>query len=113
MTLTIPIEQVYGFYPIERVFGADSRLTKWYDEPIEVEVRRLQMTPVAFRWRGRRYSVQHLLKRWREAAEGWDPQSASDEECFRVEADGGTYELRLDRLAGRKQPQWRLARVWD
>lgn len=91
-------------------------MTKRYDDSIEVQVHRLE--PVAFCWRGRRYSVQRLLKRWREAGEGWDPEQVRDHECFRVEArvdddDGGIYDLRLDRLAGRGKPHWRLVRVWD
>lgn len=97
-----------------------SEVSKKYDEPIEVETAvvlregaSLPGQPVAFRWRGRRYSVHRLLKYWREAGEAWDPERAKDHECYRVEADGGTYDLRLDRLAGRSRPTWRLARVWD
>lgn len=86
-------------------------MSKKYDEPIEVET--CDRRPAAFTWRGRRYSVDRLLKRWREAGEGWDPERRRDHECFRVEAEGGTYELRLDRLAGRKKPRWRLSKVWD
>jgi hypothetical protein len=92
-------------------------LTKRYDDPIEVELAGTAFQPVAFTWRGRRYSVDRLLKHWRQTAEAWDPERRSDLDCYRVEALGGvqrgTYDLRLDRLAGRKQPQWRLARVWD
>lgn len=92
-------------------------MSKRYDEPIEVEVIEAEglrgMGPVAFSWRGRRYAVGRLLKYWREAGGAWDPERARDHECFRVEAEGGTYDLRLDRLAGRGRPRWRLARVWD
>ena len=93
-------------------------MTKRYNDPIEVEVENSQvevengqahLTPSAFSWRGRRYAVAVVLKYWREAGEGWDPQRARDHECFRVEAEGGIYDLRFDRLA----QQWRLARVWD
>ena len=87
-------------------------MTKRYDDPIEVELA-AESHPSSFIWRGRRYAVERLLKHWRVAGEAWDPDKKHDLECFRVEAAGGTYELRLDRLAGRKQPQWRLARVWD
>lgn len=88
-------------------------MSKRYDDPIEVEVAGSPASPAAFQWRGRRYSVQRLLKCWREAGEAWDPVRARDFECFRVEADGGTYDLRLDRLAGRNRPPWRLTTVWD
>lgn len=89
-------------------------MTKRYDEPIEVDtVDTMDRRPASFSWRGRRYTVQRLLKHWRESTSSWDPQRASDHDCFRVEADGGTYELRLDRRARAGQPAWRLARVWD
>ncbi|MCA1838960.1 MAG: DUF6504 family protein [Actinomycetota bacterium] len=90
-------------------------MSKKYDEPIEVEVsaqQALATKPVAFSWRGHRYTVNRLLKYWREAGEGWDPERVRDHECFRVESEGGTYDLRLDRLASRN-PRWRLLRVWD
>jgi hypothetical protein len=90
-------------------------VTKRYNDPIEVEVENSQahLTPSAFTWRGRRYPVAVVLKYWREAGQGWDPQRARDHECFRVEAEGGVYDLRFDRLAGPKAQPWRLARVWD
>lgn len=108
-------------------------MSKRYDHPIEVEEasrgsRALEKPPpgqsclrppVAFSWRGKRYPVDRLLKHWVEAGEGWDPDRKRDEEFFRVEADGGTYELLFDRLSEHpdgepgSQPRWRLARVWD
>ena len=95
-------------------------MTKRYDEPIEVELGGPPgaLGPLAFSWRGRRYAVQHLLKYWREAGEGWDPRRARDHECFRVEArsgdQAGVYDLRYDRRPPvEPNPQWRLARVWD
>ena len=87
-------------------------MTKRYDDPIEVELEEDQPEEIrllALSWRGRRYAVEDLLKYWREAGEGWDPQRARDHECFRVEAEGGVYDLRFDRLSR----AWRLARVWD
>jgi hypothetical protein len=118
-----------------------SAMTKCYDEPIEVELVESPpgaLSPQAFFWRGRRYVVVGLLKYWREAGEGWDPERARDHECFRVEARGvetgaGVYDLRFDRLAAPAAPAapagspaspgppasrkgrspWRLARVWD
>ena len=86
-------------------------MTKRYDEPIEVATA--DRAPVWFSWRGRCYTVQRLLKHWRESTGSWDPARAADHDCFRVEAEGGTYELRLDRRAEAEQPAWRLARVWD
>ncbi|HVE75671.1 MAG TPA: DUF6504 family protein [Actinomycetota bacterium] len=95
-------------------------MTKRYNESIEVEVVSAPgpgagvLMPQAFSWRGNRYQVERLLKYWREAGEAWDPEKVKDHECFRVEAKGGTYDLRHDRLAGRKnKPQWKLLRVWD
>lgn len=110
---------MYGLHP----------LTKRYDDPIEVELALLPglepggtpgtPRPLAFLWRGRRYTVQSLLKYWREAGEEWDPQRARDHECFRVEAsDGrqiGVYDLRFDRRAASRSAAspWRLGRIWD
>ena len=88
-------------------------MTKRYDDPIEVELGGVLGAPLAFKWRGRRYPINRLLKYWREAGEAWDAGRAKDRECFRVEAAGGTYDLRLDRLAGREKSRWRIARVWD
>lgn len=94
-------------------------MTKRYDEAIEVEVGMQRSNgvstaeePSAFSWRGRRYAVSRVLKYWREAGQGWDPERISDHECFRVEAEGGTYDLRHDRVTGPRQ-RWRLSRVWD
>ncbi|HEY8199739.1 MAG TPA: DUF6504 family protein [Actinomycetota bacterium] len=86
-------------------------MTKRYDEPIEVAMA--DHRPVSFSWRGRHYVVQRLLNHWRESTCTWDPERAADHDCFRVEADGGTYELRLDRRAPLERPAWHLARVWD
>lgn len=92
-------------------------MSKRYDEPIEVETggppKAPHGAPRAFRWRGRQYAVSQVLKHWRETNEAWDPERAKESDLFRVEAEGGTYDLRFDRLAGREQAQWRLARVWD
>jgi hypothetical protein len=117
-------------------------MSKRYDEPIEVEIETgkadglreatdtgeaypLGPTLVAFRWRGRRYRIDRLLKYWRLAKESQAPERF--EEYFRVEAEGGIYDLRLDRapppdpakaehpaMKGRvEQPRWRLVKVWD
>ena len=95
-------------------------MTKRYEEPIEVQIADRPPRPIAFRWRGRLYHVHRLLKYWRESSEGWDPDRTKDHECYRVEAEGGTYDLRFDRLNGRLSPgrkvkksSWHLARVWD
>lgn len=98
-------------------------MTKRYNDPIDVECAVEHpgtLRPLAFSWRGRRYAVGSLLKYWREAGEAWDPIHSRDHECFRVEAEGGVYDLRYDRLAGPRggagalpPAPWRLARVWD
>ncbi|MGH2704586.1 MAG: DUF6504 family protein [Actinomycetota bacterium] len=91
-------------------------MTKRYDDSVEVQLAAPRGSgstiPVAFRWRGHRYTVRSLLKRWREAGEGWDRARARDDEFFRVEAEGGVYDLRLDRIEGSDRG-WRLTRVWD
>lgn len=99
-------------------------MTKRYDDPIEVSLSDLhggsavvsyglKLRPRAFSWKGRRYHVDRLLKYWREAGEAYDLSRAIHRECFRVEAEGGTYDLALERLSARAEPHWKLARVWD
>lgn len=101
-------------------------MTKRYNDQIDVEWAEPPWVPPggnpglrqpsAFSWRGRRYVIGGLLKYWREAGEWWDPQRARDRECFRVEAEGGVYDLAFDRLAAQSPGggrAWRLARVWD
>jgi Family of unknown function (DUF6504) len=86
-------------------------MTKRYDEPIEVATE--DDLPVSFTWRGQRYTVQRVLKHWRESTFGWHPSLGAEHHWFRVEADGGTYELRLDRRAAPEEVAWHLVRVWD
>lgn len=95
-------------------------MSKKYDDPIEVETSSPPMggVPAAFVWRGRRYPVERVLKRWREVTESWDPERVRDLEWLRVESFGGTYEIHLDRRLPppeypKKTENWRLARVWD
>ncbi len=93
-------------------------MSKKYNDPIQVEVgprrsaRSALAEPLAFSWKGRRYSVQRLIKYWRESSGGWDSSIANDTEMFRVEADGGTYDLLYDRIHSNGS-SWRLRRVWD
>ena len=87
-------------------------MAKRYREIVEVEVGPDRMrAPMAFCWRDRRYPVERLLKYWREAEAGWDRERSRDHECFRVEAAGGTYDLRHD--MGDRSPGWLLVKVWD
>ena len=117
---------------------AQRRVTKRYDEPIEVISDPAQGgAPLSFDWRGRRYEVDQWLTTWREAGEWWRRNGASDNgaaagvrehEYFRVlarpsgalasgdlDADGfmchpgAVFDVYRDRV----QRHWRLARVWD
>jgi len=89
-------------------------VSKRYDEGVEVELGEgpgsWAPQPMEFRWRGRRYPVQRLLKYWREAGEAWDRNEAKDHEFYRVESQGGVYDLRRDRT---EKGEWKLKRVWD
>lgn len=84
-------------------------MAKRYDDAVEVVVSGTD--PAAFRWRGRRYPVDRVLKHWREAGESWDPVRARDEDCYRVASGSGTYDLRFSRAPG--PARWRLSKVWD
>jgi hypothetical protein len=80
-------------------------VSKRYQELVDVEV-----APVAFTWRGRRYPVEGLLKRWRQAERLWE-EDARSLECFRVQSGDGVYDLSLDRRGTSKL--WNLMTVWD
>ena len=106
-----------------------ARVTKHYDEPIEVAGRDLDGAPVSFSWRGRRYDVDQLVTSWHEGREWWDRAQARDDEYHRViahqrgqlasgelDSEGflqrpapAVYDLYRDRARG----GWKLARVWD
>ncbi|MGH2732537.1 MAG: DUF6504 family protein [Actinomycetota bacterium] len=110
-------------------------MSKRYDEPIEVEIETGKAdglreavenekgaylpgpTLLAFHWRERRYRIDRLLKYWRVAKESEAPERFR--EYFRVEAEDGIYDLRLDRVPPERathpagKPRWRLVRVWD
>ncbi len=109
---------------------AETRVTKRYDEPIEVTPDPLEAdAPVGFSWRGRSYQIDARLDSWREAGEWWDARSARDREYHRVlarpagtlssgEVDsdgflkgppGAVYDVYRDMAANR----WRIARIWD
>jgi hypothetical protein len=48
------------------------RVTKRYDEPIEVTADPFDPgAPVAFQWRGRLYEIDRRLSSWREGGEWW------------------------------------------
>lgn len=106
-------------------------MTKRYDDVIEVTSDpEASGAPLAFTWRGRRYTIDQRLTSWREAGEWWSARRAAprDREYFRVlarpadsfatgEIDpdgflrtiGAVYDVYLDRVRG----GWRLARIWD
>lgn len=96
-------------------------MSKRYREPIEdVEtVSPADPAPLAFRWRGRRYTVTQVLGHWREDAGWWrdgdgEPLRIERSDLWRVSARNGhasspegVYEV------VRRGEQWRLDRVWD
>ncbi len=106
-------------------------MTKRYDEPIEVtQAPYEEATPVAFRWRGRRYQVDEFLGEWRETSEMWDPEKVRDREYHRLLARPSTTslddgELDPDGFLRRElaavfdiyrdlaRGGWRIARIWD
>lgn len=63
--------------------------------------------PAYFRWRGRRYAVDHVVRTWVIATEWWSEQRATDRVFWRVSAQGRLFDLSFDRLSG----QCRLERV--
>ena len=106
------------------------KVTKRYDEPIDVEPDPFDgAAPARFSWRGRSYQVDERLTSWREAGELWNAEKARDREYHRllarpagafstgdIDSDGfltgppgAVYDVYRDRLTD----GWRIARVWD
>ena len=81
-------------------------MPEFVEEPLLVEARLLPdgaVQPIAFVWRDRGYRIADWGRQWVEEIGGvrW--------RCYLVRtADGETFELRLDRVAG----QWMLSRAW-
>ena len=56
----------------DRLDDRENKLTKRYDDPIDVTPDPAQNgAPLSFLWRGRRYEVDQWLMNWREAGEWW------------------------------------------
>ena len=96
---------------------------KIYDEPVEMMQREHKYCPRIFRWRGQRFRVEAVQRRWtvvrggrkrRIARHFWHLQCAEgDFELFQ-DARTGTWHLRRARLApvrtlaiSRLVPAWR------
>lgn len=96
---------------------------KIYDEPVEMMQRRLGHFPRVFRWRGQRFQVEAVKRRWTVVRRGrkrrierhfWQIQCAEgDFELFQ-DIGNGTWHLRRARLAparisalSRMMPAWR------
>lgn len=62
--------------------------------------RRLRR-PAAFVWRRRRYRVERVLHMWVVETGWWDDRLHTSRRCFRVRADGRTFDLAFDRLSRR------------
>lgn len=96
---------------------------KIYDEPVEMMQRKFRYFPRVFRWRGQRFQVEAVKRRWtvvrhgrkrRVARHFWQIQCAEgDFELFQ-DIETGTWHLRRARLAParisafrRMVPAWR------
>lgn len=82
---------------------------KRVEEAAEVEWDGERRCPVAFRWRGRRYTVDAVAQTWAVERRWWSPSRRVSRRCFRVLARGGVYDLAYDRLAS----HWLLLGVAD
>ena len=82
-------------------------MSKRYREPVEVHAD--QTGPTRFSWRGGSFRVRAVLGHWREDAGYWagGALEVPQRDLWRVEAEGGVYEL------VREAGAWRLYRIWD
>lgn len=78
---------------------------KIYDEPVEMIERRFQFLPRLFRWQGRRYRVEAVLKCWTVAR--WRGARRIERRFFQVQCAEGSLELFQDLRTG----TWHLRRA--
>jgi hypothetical protein len=77
-------------------------------EAIQVTVQ--LATPVAFRWRQRRYRVDHILCQWEVLTEWWEPHGPIHRRYYRLETSAGMLcEISCNLDSG----AWFLERVFD
>lgn len=71
-------------------------MSRRYGDPVGVKIER--GAPVAFTWRGRRYTVT-VIGIWRLKARWWDPNAAADRTYYRVQTpDWEVFELYYDAI---------------
>ncbi|HET6498125.1 MAG TPA: DUF6504 family protein [Coriobacteriia bacterium] len=84
-------------------------LGKLVVEPIAATWDAIRRAPAAFAWRSRVYDVESVVQTWAVERMWWDAAHAVSLRCWRVVADGGTYDLGFDRARG----GWLLLGVLD
>ncbi len=87
----------------------DGGLGKRIDEPVAVSWDAQRRVPAAFAWRSRVHDIQTVVQTWAVERAWWDAAHAVSLRCWRVIADGGTYDLAFDRRDG----SWALLGMLD
>lgn len=90
--------------PMRRIDLWTSALTRTANEPVEVTLNS-HGTPVHFWRQGRRYDVEAVQDRWKEA--DWFGGKVVDKTAYRIVAGAGLYELH------RTGSEWRLGAMAD
>lgn len=78
---------------------------KIYDEMVDMKQRRFQYFPRVFRWRGRSYRVESVVRCWTVVRRGWRGRIARH--FFHVRCAEGDFELFQDA----RSATWHLRRA--
>ncbi len=87
----------------------DSVVGKLYHEPIEVRWDKAAKRPRAFRWRGRRYKIDAIIRTWVVEMGWWNPDTEVSKVFLRVTSGGGVYDILYDK----RESRWYLGGVAD
>lgn len=86
-------------------------MVKRYNEPISLEFARPKC-PEAFVWRGQRYRIDQIIRRWTVTGEWWQKNTQSRFHAVIAASrrgQSGQYEIFYER----KQGRWFLGRIYD
>lgn len=84
----------------ELVHPGSAGLGKLVVEPVATTWDAASRAPAAFVWRSSVYDVESVVQAWAVERAWWDAARAVSLRCWRVVADGGTYDLAFDRARG-------------
>jgi hypothetical protein len=81
----------------------------WLDEAIQVEVD-VDGRPLRFLWRGQRYRIQTIMRRWQEHTDWWSEEGRIWRDYWRVDTSEGVLLVIYQDLLTKN---WRLEKIYD